>query len=117
MTATPLQALVMLNDPQVLEASRVFAERIMSSGGKDEEKLREVFRKIVCREPSSKEKSILLDYLEKELEGFRKDKLRAMQFISVGEYPRAEKTDPVLTAAWMQLIHTIYNLDESGNKY
>lgn len=116
-TSTPLQALVMLNDPQVLEASRVFAERITVSGKDDDTRIREVFRRIVCREPSSKEKKILRDYLAGELDRFRKDKLRAMQFVNVGEYKRADKLDPVQTAAWMQLIHTIYNLDESGNKY
>ena len=116
-TSTPLQALVMLNDPQVLEASRVMAERFMQKNLSDEQTINDVFRTIVCRKPSSKESSMILKYYKKEEEGFAANKARALKFLNVGEYPRISKLNEAKTAALMQVIHTIYNLDESGNKY
>lgn len=116
-TSTPLQALVMMNDPQVLEASRVMAERYMKKNLSDEKTLNEIFRTIVCRMPTSKERSMLLKYYASEQEGFAANKPRAMKFLNAGEYPRIPNLNEPKTAALMQVIHTIYNLDESGNKY
>ncbi|HSF45618.1 MAG TPA: PSD1 and planctomycete cytochrome C domain-containing protein [Chitinophagaceae bacterium] len=116
-TSTPLQALVMLNDPQVLEASRVLAEKFVQDKRSDKEKVTEIFRLIVCRIPSRKELNLLQDYLVKERQEFAKNPQRAASFITTGEFRRNEILDKTETAALMQLIHTIYNLDESGNKY
>ncbi len=51
-TSTPLQALVMLNDPQVLEAARVLAEKYGADKRSTDEKLTEIFRRIMCRHPT-----------------------------------------------------------------
>lgn len=116
-TSTPLQALVMLNDPQVLEASRVMAERFIQKGLSDEKTIEAVFRAIVCRMPTSKEASMIQKYYSQEQEGFAGNIGRAKKFLSAGEYPHLAKINEAKTAALMQVIHTIYNLDESGNKY
>jgi hypothetical protein len=116
-TSTPLQALVLLNDPQVLEASRVLAEKYVQDKRSDKEKVTEIFRLIVCRIPTRKESGLLEDYLVKERQEFAKNPQRAASFITAGEFRRNEILDKTETAALMQLIHTIYNLDESGNKY
>jgi len=116
-TATPLQALVMLNDPQVLEACRVMAEKHALKIGTDEEKIGAIFRSIVCRKPVSREMDMLKEFLDKERERFNKEPSRAERFIKTGEYPLNAKASKTETAALMQLIHTIFNLDESGNKY
>lgn len=116
-TSTPLQALVMMNDPQVLEASRVMAERMMSKGRDDEKTIQDVFRSIVNRMPSKKETSMLLSYYQKEQQEFSTNAKRASAFLSVGEYPRVAKLNEPKTAALMQVVHTIFNLDESTNKY
>lgn len=116
-TSTPLQALVLMNDPQVLEASRVMAERFMKKGLDDEKTIQEIFKTIVCRIPSKKETSLLLDYYKKEEEQFASNRSRATKFLSIGEYPRTPKLNESKTAALMQVVHTIFNLDESTNKY
>jgi hypothetical protein len=59
----------------------------------------------------------LQDYFVKERQEFSKNPQRAASFITAGEFRRNEILDKTETAALMQLIHTIYNLDESGNKY
>src|SRR5688500_2961300 len=56
-TNTPLQALIMMNDPTVLEASRVLAQKIQGESSTTEEKIIKAFRLIVCRVPSDKELS------------------------------------------------------------
>ncbi len=116
-TSTPLQALVLLNDPQVLEASRVLAEKYAGDKKTDDEKINDIFRLIICRKPSKKELRLLQEFLGKERALFTGDPKRADKFIKAGEYKRNEQVSATETAAWMQLIHTMYNIDESGNKY
>jgi hypothetical protein len=115
-TNTPLQALVMLNDPLVLEASRVLAERLLVKGGHTKEQIDRAFRLIVCRPPSSKETERLLQYHSKEHGRFRDNPERAAQYTSAGEYPKNERMDRADVAALMQVIHLLYNLDETAVK-
>ncbi len=58
-TNTPLQALVMMNDPAVLEASRVFAQNLCTQQSTADDKITKVFRTIICRKPTIKELEIL----------------------------------------------------------
>jgi hypothetical protein len=115
-TNTPLQALVMLNDPQVLEASRVLAQQLLSSGRSDDALLEESFRRIVCRKPSEKERSALKEYHAAEMARFAADKNRARKFINIGEYPAPTGLDAARHAALMQVIHMMYNLEETTVK-
>ncbi|MEM7654883.1 MAG: PSD1 and planctomycete cytochrome C domain-containing protein [Bacteroidota bacterium] len=113
-TNTPLQALVMMNDPHVLEAARVMAEKLSQADLTSEAQIDQAFRRILCREPDSKERKSLLEYLQEEQAYFAEHEAEAADFLSVGEYPRAEgiasETD---LAALMQIIHTLYNLEET----
>lgn len=107
-TNTPLQALVMMNDPTVLEASRVLAQRLVT----DNDPLTTAFRQIVCRHPTKKESSVLAGYYNDQLKTFQTKQQDARKTLDVGEYPQA-KTDPAATAALMKVIELIYNLEES----
>jgi hypothetical protein len=113
-TNTPLQALVMMNDPTVLEASRVLAQRLLASKTTvtDEARLTMAFRLIVCRHPTKKELTVLTDYYNDQLGLFHNKQLNARQTLSVGEYPQAT-TDSDATAALMKVIELIYNLEET----
>lgn len=115
-TNTPLQALVMLNDPQVLEASRVMAQRLLETKRSDAVLVQESFRRILCRKPSEKEQAALTGYHASELARFSADKSRARKFINIGEYPTPAGIDPARHAALMQLIHMLYNLEETTVK-
>ena len=115
-TNTPLQALVMLNDPQVLEASRVLAQRLLAKGAPEEELLSQAFRRILCRKPTPKESGILKEYHAKELQRFTTDRKRAEAFIDVGEHPVDKSVDAFRQAALMQVVHMLYNLEESTTK-
>jgi len=115
-TNTPLQALMMLNDPTVLEAARVLAQRLVAENSSMDEKIAKAFRLIVCRHASAKELAILQDYCKDQLAQFTSKKLDAAATIKAGEYPMPQKTDTVTMAALMKTIEAIYNLEESITK-
>jgi hypothetical protein len=115
-TNTPLQALVMLNDPLVLEASRVFAEKLTQQELSTEEKILHAFRSIACRQPKEEELNLLLKYFEDEKSKFIASPEKAKDFIRAGEYPHADIQDIPSLAALMQIVHTIYNMEESITK-
>jgi hypothetical protein len=76
-TNTPLQALVMMNDPTVLEAARVLAAKILAENNSVDQKIEEAFRLIVCRRPTEKKTAILKKYFEDELNDFNAKKAEA----------------------------------------
>jgi len=115
-TNTPLQALLILNDPVILESARVLAERLMQEGSSPEEKIILAFRSIVCRTPTDEELKILTKYYAEEEQGFAKSGEDAQKFIRVGEHPFAGIKDNVALAALMQVVDTIYNMEESITK-
>lgn len=112
-TNTPLQALIMMNDPAVLEASRVFAERLMKERSPIADKLTTAFRSIICRTPSSKEEKILGEYYEQQLQAFQQKKLDAELTLNAGEYERKKDVDATATAALMKTVNMMYNLEEA----
>ncbi|MGI8637253.1 MAG: DUF1549 and DUF1553 domain-containing protein, partial [Segetibacter sp.] len=115
-TNTPLQALIMMNDPTVLEASRVLSENLVAKSANEKGNIYKAFRMIVCRKPSDKEMKILEGYYSEELQLYQQKKLDAKRTITVGEYPVSGKGDVVKTAALMKTIEAIYNLEETITK-
>ncbi|GHB78235.1 PSD1 and planctomycete cytochrome C domain-containing protein [Persicitalea jodogahamensis] len=113
-TNTPLQALVMMNDPAVLEASRVLAANLLKEKSSVNEKLTNAFRLIICRKPSAKELNILTNYYEKQRSTITPE--AAHKMLTVGEYPMTRNLDKVDQAALMRVISTIYNLEEAITK-
>jgi hypothetical protein len=113
-TNTPLQALVMLNDPTVLEAARVLATKLQQESGAPEAKIRQAFRRIVCRNPDAKEMEVLLNYYQQERT--RMDKSTAQKMIRVGESPLPQQAEILEIASLMRLITAIYNLEETITK-
>ena len=112
-TNTPLQALIMMNDPAVLEASRVLAQRLLTESSPVREKINTAFRRIICRKPSDKEQTLLQEYYDDQLQMFQQKKLDAVTTLKVGEYPLSEKEDKNQLAAMMKVVNTIYNLEEA----
>jgi hypothetical protein len=111
---TPLQALVLLNDPTYVEAARVFAERILKQGGASpDEKIAWAFKQAVSREPSPAERVVLLKLLEEHQAQFTADKAAAAKLLSVGEYPASKDIDPAVLAAWTSVARAILNLHET----
>jgi hypothetical protein len=115
-TNTPLQALVLLNEPLMQEAARVFAERLMLESTTAEEKIKKAFQSIVCRQPKPEELTLLINYFDQEKTGFKQAPEKAGRFVLAGEYKHEKINDVVSLAALMQVVQTIYNLDETITK-
>ena len=112
-TNTPLQALVMMNDPQTMEGARVLAENLMSENTPLETKLEKAFRRIICRKPKAKELDILTQYFESEKAFFVQNAKKTDKMLGIGEYKRKEVKDKNATAALMQTIQMIFNMEEA----
>ena len=115
-TNTPLQALVMLNDPMVLEASRVLALELWDKNKEARVAIDQAFKRIVCRDISSKEEQLLYDYYIDQLKRFEANPKQIESSLSVGEYPMDKKDIQAKNAALMQVIMSIYNLEETITK-
>jgi hypothetical protein len=116
-TNTPLQALAGLNDPTLLEAARVFAQRILSEGGRtDEDRVVFAFRTCVDRDPTQAEKARLIDFVTQQRNGFGADAKSAGELIAVGSVERPATLDERQLAAWMMLANVLFNLDETLTK-
>ncbi len=112
-TNTPLQALAMMNDPYVLEASRVFAQRLMETTPDAHANIATAFRRIVCRKPTAREIELLEQYYDDQLKAFSAGKLDAAKTLQAGEYPPDKKLDKNELAALMKLINLVYNMEET----
>lgn len=112
-TSTPLQALVLLNDPQFFEASRVFAERMIKNKDRLEDQIRFGFRLATSRYPKQEELEILVDLYNNQYDFFRKNRDKAYQIISVGEKPRDKNIYSVKTAAMTMVANTLLNHSET----
>ncbi|MFT3932305.1 MAG: PSD1 and planctomycete cytochrome C domain-containing protein [Chitinophagaceae bacterium] len=115
-TNTPLQALMMLNDPTVLEASRVLSQKLLAENIDSNQKIAKAFRLIVCRNASGKELEILDGYYKDQLSLFTQKKLDAAVTIKTGEYKMPVNPNVNEMAALMKTIEAIYNLEESITK-
>jgi hypothetical protein len=116
-TNTPLQSLVLLNDPQYLEASRVLAERMIVEGGAEpRDRITFAFRLLTSRHPDRKELDLLnVLYTDMRAE-YGRDKKAALKLLSVGEYLRNRALDPSEVAACTMVASTIMNFDEAVYK-
>jgi Protein of unknown function (DUF1553)/Protein of unknown function (DUF1549)/Concanavalin A-like lectin/glucanases superfamily/Planctomycete cytochrome C len=113
-TNTPLQALVLMNDPTYIEAARALAQRDLIEGGPTTtDKIRFAFRLATDRDPTPKEFQILEGLYKKEMVHYDSDHAAAEKLLTVGESKRNPKLDPAQLAAWTLVTSTILNLDET----
>ena len=112
-TNTPLQALVMMNDPHVLESSRVLASQFSREKGSIEAKLTRAFRRIVCRAPKEKELAMLKKYYEAEQTSCVQNPKKVQKLMKIGEYKQDKAAVTGSTAAMMLTIQLIYNMEEA----
>jgi len=116
-TNTPLQALVLLNDPTYVEASRALAQRAITEAGKDPTKrINYVFRLATARNPQPQERQVLMTIEKQELVEYRHDKASALKLLAVGDSKYNAKLDPAELAAWTTVASAVLNLDETITK-
>jgi hypothetical protein len=112
-TNTPLQALVLLNDPTYVEASRRLAERIMENSSDENGRIEFAFRTATARVPTAAEIEILRKLFHQRRAAFRQGSTAALALLGVGESKRNNEFDPAELAAWTIVASAILNLDET----
>ena len=111
---TPLAALVLLNDPTFVEASRVFAQRVLTQAkGNDRHRLDWAMRQALSRDASDEEDELILQVLDQNRAVFSEHPERADELLSVGIAPRDESLDKAELAAWAEVCRLIFNLHET----
>jgi hypothetical protein len=115
---TPLQALVLLNDPTFVEAARAFAARIVREGGADaEQRLRFAFRLALQRAPRAEESAALLALYQQHKQQFAADAAAAEALQKVGQVPAPDAMSAAELAAWTSVGRVILNLHETMTRY
>ena len=116
-TNTPLQALVLMNDPTYVEAARELAERVLREGGTaEDDRLAFAFRLPLARPPSAEEAQVLKKLHVEQLAHYRADGEAARKLLTLGESPADPSLDPAELAAWATIASVILNLDEAVMK-
>jgi hypothetical protein len=116
-TNTPLQALVTMNDPTYIEASRSMAAGILSKvDTSPRDRVRKAFLMSTGRWPDKGETSILLEALSEMKRSFQEDPDAARALLLVGNFIAGDEHEPVELAAYTSLMSLILNLDETLTK-
>jgi hypothetical protein len=110
---TPLQALVLLNDPVYVEAAQALARRLTVQASPPDQVIREGFRRVLSRPPSDTELKRLLELREELLADYRADPKKAADMATVPIGPLPAGADPAELAAWTAVAGVLFNLDET----
>ncbi|MDD7985137.1 PSD1 and planctomycete cytochrome C domain-containing protein [Lentisphaera marina] len=114
-TNTPLQALLLLNEPEYLKAATNLATIIVSDKTtSDEEKIRAAYERVTCKLADRHEVSLLVELLGKMRKRYTADKKLAHQML--GEVNLLQSQNKIELASWTMLINTLYNLDITKNR-
>ncbi|MCW5557647.1 MAG: DUF1553 domain-containing protein, partial [Verrucomicrobiae bacterium] len=112
-TATPLQSLVLLNDPQFVEAARVLAERLLrESAASDDERWARGFERVLGRLPTDRERDILRKLYAEQRDLYRADPAAAERLIKTGEQPPDTSLPVPELAAGTLVVSALMNHDE-----
>lgn len=110
-TNTPLQALVLMNDVQFVEAARRLAEASIAQNDTPKEQVAFAFRTLVGRLPDGQEASLLLKLFRDERQHYAEHREAAMKLVELGESQRNEEIDAIELAAMTTVCQAVTNLD------
>jgi hypothetical protein len=113
-TSTPLQSLVLLNDPQLIEASRFLAERMFKEGGSTiQSQISYLFRLLTSRHPKAAELELLVKTYREQQQIFARDEQETLSLLVVGDKANDPEIPPVDLAAGSVVASALLNFDET----
>ena len=112
-TNTPLQALVLWNDVQFVEAARVLAQRVLAAHENDAARLEDLVRRMTARTPGTEELEDLRTALNAFRQRFEASPEDARDLLAVGEAAADERVEPSELAAWTMIASAVLNLHET----
>ncbi len=111
---TPLQALVLLNDPTYVEAARVFAEHAIRNGGSSPaDRVQWMFVKAMNRQAKPVELERLVKIVEQHRSQYAQDTAARDQVLAIGAAPIDSAIDKQELAAWVSVARVLLNLHET----
>jgi len=114
---TPLQALVMLNDPEFVEAARALAERVLREGTSSaDERAAFLYRTALQRAPQADERKLILELVDKHRAEYKADVKAAQVLVDIGARPVPSDLDAADLAAWTDAARVVLNLHEFINR-
>ncbi len=117
LTNTPLQALVLLNDPVYVEAARALADQIMAHGGdRTDAQIDYAMHRCLSRPPTSEEMDRYREFLNRQTDRYQENKEAAMQLLHEEETTSEPTAKLAKRAAWTLLANVLLNLDETLSK-
>ncbi|MBI2424235.1 MAG: PSD1 domain-containing protein [Candidatus Hydrogenedentes bacterium] len=112
-TNTPMQALMLLNDPTFVEAARHLAERMIHEGGeRSADRIRLGYRLALAQEPSAEKQQVLLGGLNDYQTHFNSRPDDATALLGVGDSPHDPAIADTELAAYTAIATVMLNLDE-----
>ena len=116
-TASPLQALVLMNDPQLVEAARILGQRLLKKHAENSvAMLGEMFRMLTGRNPGDSEKKILNRLYREQLDFFQANPEQAEKFLKTGDAAADKELAPARLAAAGAVANVLLNFDEAVMK-
>ncbi|MCH7226499.1 DUF1553 domain-containing protein [Verrucomicrobiaceae bacterium E54] len=116
-TDSPLQAFVLLNGPQFVEAARVMAAKLIAKHPEAPDAvITEAFRALTTREPVPRETEILRALYDEQLAIFEAEPAKAEELLKTGAAPQAKDLPAPRQAATAVLINAIMNFDEAVSR-
>jgi len=116
-TASPLQALVLMNDPQLVEAARILGQRLLKKHAENSAAmLGEMFRMLTGRNPGDSEKKILNRLYREQLDFFQANPEQAEKFLKTGDAAADKELAPARLAAAGAVANVLLNFDEAVMK-
>jgi hypothetical protein len=110
---TPLQALVLLNDVQYLEAYRALATRVMRAEAGRDERIILLFRLATRRRPRVDEMGPMQAYYDGQVARYAADRASATRLAAVGVSPVDLSLDVVQLAAVTNLAAAVMNTPDA----
>ncbi|MGI9445375.1 MAG: PSD1 and planctomycete cytochrome C domain-containing protein [Rubripirellula sp.] len=116
---TPLEALVMLNDPAMIDAAVAFAAALLKVEKEDSgAKIKRAFELTVSRQPDTFELEALSKLLESEIKHYRSQPEDAVKLLdTIDKNIDIESVNPQQLAAWTTLTRALLNLQETVTRY
>ncbi|MCP9235770.1 DUF1553 domain-containing protein [Lewinella sp. JB7] len=115
-SSTPLQALVLLNDPQIIEACRVLASNALARTADEEAAVDDIFRMLTGRRPTEAETELVADFYDDELAYFTDNPGATREFLGTGFHATDLSAGPARVAAMARVANTVMNSTEGYYK-
>ncbi len=116
-TNTPLQSLVLMNDPTYIEAARMLAQQMLvAEVSTTAERIQVGYQRCLAREATEAELAVMQELLEQAVQQFRQQVGAAEALNAIGATRAADGLDTVEVAAWTMVGSTLLNLDETVSK-